>query len=54
MIDSILNANTVNGSNCWQPQTFIMTSVTQELFNEDGDYPYLVTRHYGKINAGIY
>ncbi|MCB0749695.1 MAG: hypothetical protein KDC90_19720, partial [Ignavibacteriae bacterium] len=41
--DSILNANTVNGSNCWQPQTFIMTSVTQELFNEDGDYPYLVT-----------
>ncbi len=41
--DSILNAHSVNGSNCWQPQTTVMNTETQNLFDDDTGYSYLVT-----------
>ena len=41
--DSILNAQAVNGSNCWQPQTTVMTPETQNMFDDNNGYRYLVT-----------
>jgi hypothetical protein len=41
--DSILNANRVNGVATWKSQMIIMNSKTQMMFNDDGQYPYLVT-----------
>ena len=41
--DSILNANRINGSTCWESQAVIMNSRTREMFDDDAQYPYLVT-----------
>lgn len=41
--DSILNVNRINGSICWEPQMIVMTSETQNMFDDDTNYPYLVT-----------
>ncbi len=41
--DSILNANKVNGSTCWESQMIIMNSRTKKMFDDDYKYPFLVT-----------
>jgi hypothetical protein len=41
--DSILNANRVNGSNCWLSQMEVMSPETEQMFNDDDGYPFLVS-----------
>lgn len=42
-MDSILNANHVNGVTNWQSQMIIMNSRTDSMFDDDSHYPYLVS-----------